>query len=115
MHGSFGQLALTAILGLTALMSAQGSATLLQHINGYTMSEEHLVQFKALAFDQGRVLEVGDEAALARKYPDATRIDGHGKTVLPGLIDAHGHVMDLGMEGIQIQLTGTTSLTEAQQ
>jgi len=42
-------------------------------------------------------------------------IDGHGKTLLPGLIDAHGHVLDLGLESIQIQLTGTTSVQEAQQ
>jgi predicted amidohydrolase YtcJ len=114
-RGSFGQMALTVILGLAASMNAQGAPTLLRHVNGYTLSGDHLVQFGTLAFDQGRVLEVGDEPALMRKYPDAKRIDGHGRTLLPGLIDAHGHVMDLGMENTQIQLTGTTSLAEAQE
>ena len=109
------QMALMAMSGLTSSMTAQGSPTLLRHVNGYTLSGDHLVQFETLAFDQGRVLEVGDEAALTRKYPDATQIDGHGRTLLPGLIDAHGHVMDLGMENTQIQLAGTTSLAEAQQ
>ena len=115
MRGSFGQMALTVILGLAASMNAQGAPTLLRHVTGYTLSGDHLVQFGTLAFDQGRVLEVGDEPALMRKYPDATRIDGHGRTLLPGLIDAHGHVMDLGMENTQIQLAGTTSLAEAQE
>jgi predicted amidohydrolase YtcJ len=37
-----------------------------------------------------------------------------GRNLLPGLIDAHGHVLDMGFEGVQIQLFGTTSLREAQ-
>ena len=115
MRSSYGGISLATMLGVTASMTAPSSPTLLHHINGYTLSGEHLVQFKALAFDEGRVLEVGDESALARKYPDAKRIDGHGRTLLPGLIDAHGHVMDLGMQSTQVQLVGTTSLAEAQQ
>ena len=115
MHSSIGRMALTAMLGLTASMTVQGTPTLLQRINGYTLSSGQLVQFNTLAFDQGRVLEVGDGATLARKYREAKRIDGHGRTVLPGLIDAHGHVLDLGMQNTQIQLVETTSLAEAQQ
>jgi len=41
-------------------------------------------------------------------------IDGRGRTLLPGLIDAHGHVIDLGFEGVRINLTGSASLKEAQ-
>ena len=107
-------MALMAMSGLTSSMTAQGSPTLLRHVNGYTLSGDHLVQFETLAFDQGRVLEVGDEAALTRKYPDATQIDGHGRTLLPGLIDAHGHVLDLGIKATQIELTRTrASLTRS--
>jgi predicted amidohydrolase YtcJ len=115
MHSSIGRMVLTAMWGLTASMNVQGTPTLLQRVNGYTLSSGQLVQFNTLAFDQGRVLEVGDGATLARKYREAKRIDGHGRTVLPGLIDAHGHVLDLGMQNTQIQLVETTSLAEAQQ
>jgi predicted amidohydrolase YtcJ len=111
---SIGRMALTAMFGMTASTTAASNPTLLQHINGYTLSGGHLVQFETLAFDEGRVLELGEGAALARKHPDAKRIDGHGRTLLPGLIDAHGHVMDLGMQSTQVQLGGTTSLAEAQ-
>jgi predicted amidohydrolase YtcJ len=114
MHSAFARTILIAMLGLAA-RTAHGSATIIGHINGYTLSGGQLVQFTALAFDQGRVLETGDEAALARRHPDARRLDGHGKTLLPGLIDAHGHVIDLGLESTQIQLVGTKSLAEAQQ
>lgn len=52
---------------------------------------------EAMAWDaQGRILAVGSARELQQRYPDAKRVDASGKTVIPGLIDAHGHVMGLG-------------------
>jgi len=52
---------------------------------------------EAVAWDaQGRILAVGGTREVLARYPDARRIDAAGKTVIPGLIDAHGHVMGLG-------------------
>lgn len=52
---------------------------------------------EAMAWDaRGRILALGGAKELLARYPDATRIDATGKTVIPGLIDAHGHVMGLG-------------------
>ncbi|MBD9468626.1 amidohydrolase [Pseudoxanthomonas sp. PXM01] len=52
---------------------------------------------EAMAWDaQGRILAVGGTRDLLARYPGAKRIDATGKTVIPGLIDAHGHVMGLG-------------------
>ena len=60
---------------------------------------------EALAWDAtGRVLAVGDAKALLARYPDAKRIDAAGKTVIPGLIDAHGHVMGLGYALMRVDL-----------
>lgn len=42
-------------------------------------------------------------------------VDAGGLTLLPGLIDAHGHVMELGYSALQLDLTGTRSLAELQQ
>src|SRR5205085_5817497 len=42
------------------------------------------------------------------------RFDGKGKTLLPGLIDAHGHVMELGLGALQLDLSDTNGLQEAQ-
>jgi hypothetical protein len=74
----------------------------------------NLRPFTALAFDAGKILETGDTASLRSKYATAHVIEGHGETLIPGLIDAHGHVLDLGLESVQVQLTGTKSLREAQ-
>ncbi len=106
---------MTVALGLALSAASYGAPTVIDHVNGYTLSGNQLRHFTALAFDHGRVLAVGESAALRKKYPGATAIDGEGRTLLPGLIDAHGHVLDLGLERVQIQLTGTESLTEAQQ
>ncbi len=37
-----------------------------------------------------------------------------GRTLLPGLIDAHGHVMSLGERALAVDLSETTSLAAAQ-
>jgi predicted amidohydrolase YtcJ len=42
-------------------------------------------------------------------------IDGGGRTLLPGMIDAHGHVLDLGFSALRLDVTGTRSLREMQQ
>ena len=91
-----------------------GAPTLIEHIQGYTLAADRLATFSGLVFEAGKVLETGDAAELHKKYPNAELVDGHGKTLLPGLIDAHGHVFDLGIETVEIQLADTQSLTEGQ-
>ena len=112
-----GKRAARLLLTLSAWMScatAWGAPTLLEHVRGYTLAANRLETFSGLVFDAGKVLEVGDGAQLRKKYPNAALVDGHGKTLLPGLIDAHGHVFDLGAETMEIQLEETRSLSEAQ-
>jgi len=93
--------------------SSAFAATAMHNINGYTSSNSGLVRFSVLVFDDdGRVLAAGDSDLLAR-FPEATRIDGHGKTVLPGLTDAHAHVFGLGMLTTNLDLFGTPSLEDA--
>jgi len=87
---------------------------LIDDVHGYTLAGGELKRFSAMVFEHGKVLATGDSATLRQNHPDAQRIDGEGRTLLPGLIDAHGHVLDLGLESVQIDLTGTTSLSDAQ-
>lgn len=91
--------------------SAQG-ATLVHNVRGYSVSATALTRYSEFVFDHGVVVAVGS-GELTRQFPDAKKIDGRGKTVLPGLIDAHGHVAGLGFGAEQIVLTDTRSLREA--
>ena len=68
----------------------------------------------AMAWDaSGRLLAVGEAKELAARYPDAQRIDAGNATVIPGLIDAHGHVMGLGLALMRADLVGASSKSEA--
>lgn len=63
---------------------------------------------EAMAWDDsGRILAVGDAKTLLGKYPKAIRIDAGQATVIPGLIDAHAHLMGLGYALIRADLVGT--------
>jgi hypothetical protein len=65
---------------------------------------------RAVAIRDGRILAVGDDAGvLATVSPGARRIDLAGGMILPGLTDAHGHVMMLGRRLSSLDLRGMTS------
>jgi len=62
--------------------------------------------------DSGRVLDTGSADALLQLYPQAPRIDVGDATVVPGLIDAHAHLVYLGNILAQADLTGARSRAE---
>ena len=69
-------------------------------------------QFSAFAVRNGKFIAMGD-AELAQQFPDFTRVDLQGKTVFPGLIDAHGHVLGLGLSLLQVDLRTSESASDA--
>ncbi len=66
-----------------------------------------------MAIRDGKIIAIGDTSDLKELYAYAQVIDMQGKTVIPGLIDAHGHVMGLGYRAMQVNLEGTRSVGEA--
>lgn len=67
----------------------------------------------AMAFDStGIIHNLGDEQAMLDAFPEAERIDLGGKTVIPGLIDAHAHLYGLAISLSQAQLRDTRSKEE---
>lgn len=98
-----------------AIAAGAHADTIIEHANGYTLNAKgEMVQFDAMAFDdKGRIIAVGTAAQVSAKAPGARRVDMKGQTVLPGLIDAHGHVFGLGAMLTQLDLAATTSLPQA--
>ncbi|ROU07302.1 amidohydrolase [Lysobacter enzymogenes] len=71
---------------------------------------------QALAFDDdGKILAIGGRDELLQRYADAKRLDLGAATIVPGLIDAHAHVFELGINQLQADLTGARSKAEAVQ
>ncbi|MEL7373095.1 MAG: amidohydrolase family protein, partial [Pseudomonadota bacterium] len=77
--------------------------------NGYTMADGSLAQFDTMVITDGRIVAIGD-AEVVDGYTAERVIDVAGATILPGLIDAHGHVSSLGQLRANLDLAGIDSL-----
>ena len=105
--------ALISSLLLFTFCAPAEDGQVLYNINGYTIEETgDLLSFEAIAFKDGKVVEIGLSDELLEAYPGFSARDGEGKTLLPGLIDAHAHVMGLGFQEMDVDLSGITSLEE---
>ncbi len=68
---------------------------------------------QAMAYDaSGAILALGSRDELLKRYPDAARIDAGTATVVPGLIDAHGHMSGLGGTFLTADLVDTKDKVE---
>lgn len=62
---------------------------------------------EAVAIRDGRIVDVGPEARVARRIGPRTEVrDLGGAAVLPGLVDAHTHVAEWGETLDRVDLTG---------
>ena len=66
----------------------------------------------AFAVRDGIFLDVGSNSDIQQKYSSDQIIDAGGKTIVPGLIDAHCHFYELGMTQQLVDLNGTKSFDE---
>ena len=107
------------LLALAALLASSSvlADTLISNVNGIQVDAKGQLQhFRALVVsDDGKVRQIVEHPELVRLAGITSTVDGGGRTLLPGLIDAHGHVMALGFGALQLDLTGTTSLADFQQ
>ncbi|MFT4671230.1 MAG: putative amidohydrolase YtcJ [Pseudohongiellaceae bacterium] len=94
---------------------ASADTTVITNVNGYTLnSDKALVRFSAIAFTGDTVDRVYSEQEQPPENADVT-VDGNGQTLIPGLIDAHGHVLSYGLSLLRVDLVGTTTEAEAVQ
>jgi len=102
-------------LGLALLPTPALANTLVTNVNGVQVAADGQLQhFTGLLIgDDGKVVRtLGPADDVGVK---AMVVDGHGQTLLPGFIDAHGHVMDLGLAAMRLDVGGTRSIGEVQQ
>ncbi|MGJ8690780.1 MAG: amidohydrolase [Gammaproteobacteria bacterium] len=110
--------AFSLLLSATTLMSTAtlsvAQTTIISDVHGYTVNQDHeMREFSALQFTDGKVDRVFVDNEALPEDPEIIRIDGNGRTLLPGLVDAHGHVLSYGLSLLRVDLTGTQSEEEA--
>ncbi|WP_375288203.1 amidohydrolase [Sphingomonas sp.] len=112
--------ALAAALLLTATPAFADA--IVDNVTGMTLDKAgRVVRFKAIILDKdGRVVRLvapdEEPPKRTRKNPGPRydwRADMKGRVLLPGMIDAHGHITDLGFAALTLDLSDTRSLEEA--
>jgi predicted amidohydrolase YtcJ len=88
--------------------------SLVDNVNGMTLDKDgKVIHFNGvLMTPDGKVIRLMQPNDKRPEKLD-WRADMKGKVLLPGFIDAHGHVMDLGFRDVELDLSGTKSLDEA--
>ena len=68
-----------------------------------------LTQADAMAIRGDRIVGVGSRSILEQRFRAATVLDLDRRTVLPGFIDAHAHLLSLGLARMTVDLVGAPS------
>ena len=66
----------------------------------------------AVVYESSKIVEVGEEAALTAKYPQAEKIDAKGGVIMPALINAHTHIYSALARGLSIVGNNPTNFLE---
>ena len=102
--------------GESAEVSAveEGAVILISNARIYTFDSGNTVlESGSMAFTRdGEILGIGEDEPMSRIYAGARHINLDGKTVLPGLIDSHGHLYGLALSFTMADLSGTRSKAE---
>ena len=87
------------------------AATLVNNVKGYTLDEAgKRISFTNMVIEEGKVLAL--DVQPDNHHIDEV-IDGEGKVMLPGLIDAHGHLLGLGANLLEVNLRDSKSAKHA--
>lgn len=109
---TFFSLCVVCALACFAAPTAHAQANFVVHnARIYTVNPDQPTA-EAIAVRGERILMVGSNDQVLDAYPDASRMDAQGQTMVPGLIDAHAHLMGLGTSMIAVDLVGAESKDE---
>ena len=105
------------LLALAALLPASPALadTLFDYVNGIQVDRSGRIEhFNAILIgDDGKVIRLIHPGEARPRA--AVTVNEQERTMLPGMVDAHGHVIELGLSAIQLDLVGTNSLADLQQ
>ena len=104
-----------ALIAALLLPSPALADALVDNVDGMTLNEEgEVVRFTGIVMSpDGKVVKLLKRGEKRPERPD-WRADLKGRVVIPGMVDAHGHVMSLGFRALALDLSATRSLAEAQ-
>ncbi len=99
------------LAALFSCTSKQQVDLIVTNANVYTVAADSS-KAEAFALSNGKFVAVGTTKDILSHYKAATNLDAEGKTIIPGLIDAHCHFFGLGLAMQKVDLSGTKSYDE---
>ncbi len=97
-------------LGIVTILPAQTADLVVKNAKIYTVDAKN-PRATAIAVRNGKIAAVGNELK-ALEGPKTRILDAKGATIVPGLIDSHGHLEGLGSSLEILDLRGVTSGAE---
>jgi predicted amidohydrolase YtcJ len=106
-------LKMTLISCAISPLIVHAQTTLIKNVQGYTLDGEVLTTFSAIEFTDDKIDKLYTENSVLPTDKNLNIIDGKGKTLIPGLIDAHGHILSYGLSLLRADLVNSQSEQEA--
>ncbi len=92
-------------------MKGESADLVIHNAQIHTLDENNTVH-NAIAIKDGKIIEVGPERQIINKYSATEIIDAGSKSIYPGFIDAHGHILSYARQKLSINLVGCKSYEE---
>ncbi|EPR74923.1 hypothetical protein ADIWIN_0010 [Winogradskyella psychrotolerans RS-3] len=89
----------------------QQADLIVTNANIYTV-DDSFSKAEAFAVKDGKIIAVGTTSEIDNTYKANDTLNAEGKTIVPGLIDAHCHFLGLGLDQQAVDLVGTKSFED---
>ncbi len=101
------------VFAALAPSNSLAQTTIIKNVQGYTLDGNKLKNFSAIQFTDDKIDHLYSSSDKIPSTKELTVIDGQGKTLIPGLIDAHGHILSYGLSLLRADLVNSSSEQDA--
>ncbi|RYY46289.1 MAG: amidohydrolase [Chitinophagaceae bacterium] len=99
------------IVSLASCKFREKVPLVVHHARIYSVDEKFTTA-EAMAISDGKILAIGSNDEILKKYEGENSIDAGGKAIFPGFIDAHCHFTGYATDNWKCDLVGTQSWNE---
>ncbi len=99
------------LISLSSCKFREKVPLLVHHAVIYT-ADEKFATAEAMAISDGKIIAIGTNDDILKKYEGEETVDAGGKAIFPGFIDAHCHFTGYATDNWKCDLVGTQSWNE---
>ena len=74
--------------------------------------KRRILENHSLIMNDGKIIEIGTTADLAKRYPSAGVLDASGCIVMPGIVCSHSHLYGMLLRGASLNITPPSDFTQ---